>query len=456
MHGDSRDKFLALKGVVARAAKCILQSKGRICIVSHFDADGICAAAIMYHALELLGRDFELNFVRQIDSLTAESISKKDASLWIFLDIGSGQLEAMEPFFRDKKIVVCDHHPPENVSWARLIHANPFLAGIEGTRQVSGSGMAYLVARELTARAKSTVELAVVGACGDMQGMPGKMHGINRLLLESAELSGRISVDIGLRVFGRYTRPIHKALANSTEPYIKGITGDESRAVQVISSLDIPLKKHGKWRTISDLSKSEEKKLATLLIIENAFSGEDAREIVGKNFRLKNGFELRELASALNACGRLGEPLEGMKLALGMPNRAEELVSEYGRKIAKAIYWVNQNMDDFRKTENALYLVVGDNVAASMIGTIVSVVSKNSTVPVIFGLANEGGVVKVSARAEKDSGVDLDAVTREAAKAVGGAGGGHRAAAGARIPPGTEDAFIRACEKIFGMETSFV
>lgn len=453
---SAKERFQALQEIAARAAKEISLSKRRICIASHFDADGICAAAILYRAIRSVGKDFELNFIRQLDMVTADSLSKKDCALWLFSDIGSGQLELLKALYSGKKIIVCDHHPPEAVAWAGLVHVNPFLQGIDGTKHISGAGTAYLIASKLTDKAKSTVELAVVGACGDMQGMPGRMHGINRMFLESAELSGRITVDMGIRVFGRYTRQIHKALANSTEPYLNGITGDEAKAVQLLSSLKIPLKEHGRWRTISDLSDAEETRLATALVIGNALSGRDAHEIVGKNFRMGNGFDLRELASALNACGRLEEPIEGLKLALGAPSRAEELVCEYRKKIAKAILWANENMGGFRKTRFALYIVAGDILPGNIIGTLISIISKSGPAPVVFGLANQDGEIKFSARAEKDAGIDLDSVARSAAKAVGGSGGGHRSAAGGRIPLGKESEFINACEAIFEKDASFV
>lgn len=454
--GSAKERFLALDAIAAKAARAISLERGHICLSSHHDADGICSAAILYRTLNALGKDFELNFIRQLDEPTAENLSKKDAALWMFTDIGSGQLVALKKYFLGKKVIVADHHPPETASWNLLIHTNPFIAGIDGTKHISGAGVAYLVASKLTDKAKCNVELAVAGACADMQGMPGRMHGINKIFLERAEVSGRIFVDMGLRVFGRYTRPIHKALANSTEPYVKGITGDEACAVQLLSTLKIPLKEKGKWRTISGLSNDEEMRLATSLIISNAVSGGDAHDIVGKNFRMNNGFEIRELASALNACGRLDKPLEGLKLALGLENNAEELVSEYRRKLAKAIFWANENMDEFRTTKTATYIVAGDLLEANLVGTLVSVISKNISVPVVFGFANQGGEVKFSARAEKDSGIDLDSVTRDAAKAVGGHGGGHRNAAGGRIPLGHEGEFIIACEKIFEKETSFV
>src|SRR5207249_8668227 len=64
--------------------------------------------------------------------------------------------------------------------------------------------------------------------------------------------------------------------------------------------------------------------------------------------------------------------------------------------------------------------------------------------PIIaFAQAEDG--IKVSARTTRElvaRGLDLAAIMQEASKAVGGYGGGHHAAAGATIPPGTEQRFL--------------
>ncbi len=444
----TRQEFLALKERAFLAAEKVRKEEGNICVVSHYDADGISAAAIMHRCFDTAGKSFEVNFIRQLDADAAKQISEKDASLWIFTDIGSGQLDILKNYFSDKKIIVLDHHPIYGNEWKGLVHVNPFLEGINGTKYISGAGVVYLVARGISSSARSMVEFAVAGACGDMQFVNGKMQGINSILLEEAEVSGRIKVEVGLLFFGRYTRPIHKAIANSTEPYITGITGNAHAVLRLLSSLKIPLKDGSRWRTISDLSSGEEKKLATALVIEEAFSGNDTGNIVGKNFRLENGFELKELASALNACGRLEEPLEGMKLCLGLPNSAEKLIREHKKSIAKALSWVSENMQRFQKTKSALYIVAGENIPGNTIGTIVSILSKRNPRLIVFGFANIKESVKVSARAD-GSAADLNRITRESAKKVGGTGGGHRSAAGAKIPKGCEKKYIDACESIF-------
>ncbi|MCK5233857.1 MAG: DHH family phosphoesterase, partial [Candidatus Aenigmarchaeota archaeon] len=400
------------------------------------------------------GKNFEVNFIRQLDADAAKQLSEKDATLWIFADIGSGQLDILRDYFLDKKIIILDHHPVYGDEWNGLVHVNPFLEDIDGTKHISGAGVVYLVARGISSSARSMVEFAVAGACGDMQFVNGTMHGINSILLEEAEVSGRIKIETGLLFFGRYTRPIHKAIANSTEPYITGITGNRRAVLQLLSSLKIPLKDGERWRTISDLSYDEEKKLATALVIEEAFSGNNASNIIGKNFRLENGFELKELASALNACGRLEEPLEGMKLCLGLPNSAENLIREHKRSVAKALFWASENMQKFQRTKSALYIVAGDNIPGNTIGTIVSILSKRNSQLIVFGFANMKDAVKVSARAD-GSAADLNCITREAAEKVGGTGGGHRSAAGSKIPKGSEEKYTEVCEKMFEEGLSF-
>jgi RecJ-like exonuclease len=65
--------------------------------------------------------------------------------------------------------------------------------------------------------------------------------------------------------------------------------------------------------------------------------------------------------------------------------------------------------------------------------------------------AGENGEVKVSARGSHTlvrQGLDLSTVMREAARSVGGDGGGHDVAAGATIPAGTRAAFIDAADDL--------
>src|SRR2546425_13317690 len=69
--------------------------------------------------------------------------------------------------------------------------------------------------------------------------------------------------------------------------------------------------------------------------------------------------------------------------------------------------------------------------------------------PIIaFAQADDG--IKVSARTTRElvaRGLDLAAVMQAASLAVGGQGGGHHGAAGATIPPGTEEKFLEVANR---------
>jgi RecJ-like exonuclease len=63
----------------------------------------------------------------------------------------------------------------------------------------------------------------------------------------------------------------------------------------------------------------------------------------------------------------------------------------------------------------------------------------------LFGLANSEDGIKVSARSKE---IDIREVLLEASKVCGGSGGGHKHAAGATIPLGTEEKFVEICENL--------
>ncbi|HYS71342.1 MAG TPA: DHHA1 domain-containing protein, partial [Thermoplasmata archaeon] len=71
----------------------------------------------------------------------------------------------------------------------------------------------------------------------------------------------------------------------------------------------------------------------------------------------------------------------------------------------------------------------------------------------IVAFANADDGVKVSCRGTRElvaRGLDLAAVMRDAAKAVGGQGGGHHVAAGATIPAGKEEEFLVIVDRMVG------
>jgi len=172
--------------------------------------------------------------------------------------------------------------------------------------------------------------------------------------------------------------------------------------------------------------------------------------LIGNVYKLCNNYEIREFTTILNACGRIEKPVDGMKLCLGHIDSADAIMGAYRKKIATYLEWIKINKDAFVKTDNAVYVVAGDNISDNMIGTSVSIAMRSILkANVALGFANSKNGVKVSGRILINSnGANLGKAVQAASKELGGEGGGHTNAAGAKIPLGTEAKFIQLIDPL--------
>lgn len=437
-----------------------IKKASHVRLVSHLDADGVSAAAVALSALTRAGKKVHLSIKKQITPEVIEELKQEDNELFLFADLGSGCIELLEELIEKNncKIIVCDHHIPSKDKDLDpdLIHINPILEGMSED-EVSGAGVTYFLAEKLDSRNKDLIFLAIVGAIGDIQDENWKMKGLNKKIVEEAVKTGALKKENGIRLFGRMNRPVHKALEYSTNPYIPGISGDESASIQFLSNLGIELKKDGNWKTLNDLSEEETKKMASAIICERIREKESCpEEIFGEIYSLSiNGDSLdaREMATSLNACGRMEQSSVGILSALGIQplSKINGIVSGYRKMITKYMKWIREN--EITGTDHAYYINAGDQIHENFIGTITSICEKSSLLgsgKVIFGLADtENGKVKVSVRAPKEiveKGLNLKNMLSEITSDHEGYGGGHAAAAGAFIPKGKEKEFINSCE----------
>ncbi|NYT13940.1 MAG: DHH family phosphoesterase, partial [Candidatus Methanofastidiosa archaeon] len=301
----------------------IFQSKdSKIKIISHIDADGISSASILSLALDRLKINHDVHFT-SLDGMSSSQLG----DLTIFLDMGSGQIDYLMSEHGDKDIIIVDHHQGEYPK-APFLEVNPNKFGYSGSEEVSGSGLSYLLSLELDSKNKDLSSIAIVGAVGDMQGSWGGLKGLNRdILLDSIE-TGLVKAQEDLLLYGRSTRPIYKSLQYFSDPPIPGVTGSDSNAMALLNSLGIPCYE-GDWRTVSDMTSDEKKKLATEIIrktimaVPQEYISFIPQMIMGESYSLQNEEErspLRdasEFATCLNACGKNGRPEVGFYVCKG-------------------------------------------------------------------------------------------------------------------------------------------
>lgn len=441
----------------AKIAKSLMKDK-RVRVFSQFDADGISSAAILAKSLFREGVVFELSILKQLTEEAIGSIEVSENDFFIFSDFGSGQLDLMTKILDKTNVLVLDHHEPVRFNHFNLIHVNPLLHGED---EMSASVICYMFAKFLNPRNVDLVDMAIVGAVADEADEGWEFKGTLKKILEEAEMLGKVSVFRGLRLYGRSTRPIYKSLAYTFDPYIPGISGSESQAVQFVSNLGIKVRDGDSWVTLKDLSHEEQQKLATAIIFERMDGDHVPHDIFGDIYTLVGRPEeiqdVRELATLVNACGRTGNHDLACRLLMGdhsVLENCQKVMEDYRRLLGDSMSWVKKRSESVIRTHNATYIIAEDHIPESVIGTITSILSNSeladSSKPV-FGMAYSDNGVKISARLGASAkNINLREVIFKAVEPLGGEAGGHMSAAGGYIPRGKEQEFIKRTETVLG------
>lgn len=453
----------SLLGQAKKAAALVKSYSDTIRVFGQYDADGITATSIFVKMLLREGKSFHVSIYKQLTRANQLKVAEATEGLLVFLDFGSGQLGFLNSL-RDKKIIIIDHHQPQGAPESHIIQVNPIEFKIMGS--ISSSGTSYLVSKAVDNSNKDLAELAVIGAIGDSQaessGDGWGLDGVNKIILKDAVEANKISSIKGLRVWGRTTRPIYKALEYSIDPFIPGVSGSQMGAVAFLQQTGIELKREdGSWRTLSDLSVEEQKKLASGIIIQRVHADQqnpewifgDVYDLVDRPDGLRDA---AEFATMINACGKLGKSYLGLQLCLGNKHAEEKiksLLDDYRKTIGSALSWLEQNKGQIKKeTENGIYLLAGSRVSEHIISNVISILHKNNgIIKPLIGISKSEEGFKVSARAtnkEVSNGINLKEIMEAASKEVGGEGGGHAGAAGASIPEDTIDVFIEKVDSL--------
>jgi single-stranded-DNA-specific exonuclease len=464
------ERFLASAAQAAEAIMKTAKKDGFIHVFSHLDADGVAAAGIMGKALFRLDARFRLRVTQWVDEKIIGEIVADKPHLVVFTDFGSGYLDLLNEKIPNVKVVILDHHQTSgNVENKNFVQVNPHLHGIDGATEVSGSGVAYFAAKAVNAENVDLAPIALVGALGDMQDKNEQrtLHGLNDLIVKDAVAAKLVTVEKDLTFFGRETRPIHRALAATTSPFIPGLSGEEDKCLAFLASLDIKLKDGERWRALRDLTEEEKKKLSSALADHLIARGlhADVESLIGNVYVLNREEpwtplrDAREFAVVLNSTGRLDRPSLGIAICMGdrasALEEANKVLEDYRKNISTYLGWVMEKPERMKEFEH-VYVVYGETfINEKIIGTISSILVSGLANPekplLAFSKIEAENAAKFSARTTAmalSRGVNLGDVMRVASEKYGGKGGGHNVAAGAQVPIDQVDNFVSTVNEL--------
>ena len=445
------------------AMQQLAESGKRVLVVTHLDADGLCSGSIAFSALERKGANVAVRAVPDLDKESIAGLAASGFDFYLFTDLASTLVPELDASMGGRCLVL-DHHEIAEEDAGRPSVVNAWAYGYDGGNEACSSAMAFFFAVALDPNNGDLAPLAVVGALADRQDSgPGRsLVGLNRSAVEAAQSRGLLRVSTDFMFTGRETRPIHEAIALTSTPFLKGLTGSRDAVLALLHQSGLALKDGFTWRTISSLTPDEKMKLTEVLA--TALGGaEGATEAIAGLLGEAYALEFEDPFTALRvgrvfgrlliACGRLGAGGVGVSVCLG--DRSEALkaamktLAEYRSGISRALEGLTSEPSRMER-HGKLVLVRGEGlVDEKLLGPVISILTSSPEFrdKVLVGSAeSRGRDLKISSRVGDDyaGSVDLGALMREAAESVQGVGGGHSMAAGARIPSSMAESFSKA------------
>jgi single-stranded-DNA-specific exonuclease len=439
-----------------------IKNNSFIRLVTHNDADGLSSGAILTAVSVRKGARFKISSEKKIDDKLLARLKDERPDLIIFSDFGSGYLDIISESLK-QDIIILDHHLPIEYQASNIVHINPILQGIDGAREIAASGVCYFFAKAIDPDNRDLACLGLVGALGDQQdkGERKSLTSLNKIIEAEAEEHHLLEKKVGLIFYGYETRPLAKAIAYTTLPYIPSLSGNEGNCVAFLKQIGIEIVDGDKLRALTDLVDEEKTRLFSSLSNHMVNSGCDSNsvhQLIGTiyTFKLeKPSTSLRsgrEYGSLLNACGRMGRSGVGISVALGdrgeVMHEAQETLELYRKTIGEALDWVQMN-EKVEEMENIYVIRAEDKVNDTVIGVVSGILLSQGILkeskPIIATAYSEDEQLKVSARGIEElvkQGLHIGQVMQKAAEKVEGGGGGHDIAAGAYIPINKERAFL--------------
>ena len=446
-----------------KISDCI-KSKKSISITTHIDCDGLTSGSIIAKALIREGAKCTLRTSKEFSKNIVESFKTDSRDFHIVTDLGGGFAKDLNQTLGDDWIVL-DHHQISEEEKDNQNVINAWKYGMDGGSEICAGGMAYLAAMALDEKNSDLSEIAVVSALGDRQdqGDRKSFTGKNFEIANTAKELGLVEIDLDLLLVGRETRPLAEAIAFTSQPFIEGLTWNKETCLSILKSSGIKLKEEGRWRVPAELTE-EEKKLVIKTITDfspDKNTTEVMSELIGYTYTFpkedKRSFlrDGREYSTMLNSCGRINRSGVGMAICMGDRNQVltegEGILTDYRKKIKEYMNILSNERWRISENENCIMVNGEDIVPETMTGTISSLIAgspKNIGKIVILRTRGEGNTIKFSSRKSFGckSKINLSELMRTGAEKFDGIGGGHNAAAGAKITKDKLDEFLKYLE----------
>jgi len=413
-------------------------------VITHYDADGVSSASIIFNALRREGKEIHISFLKDISEENMKKMLRGSQDCILTLDLGSSMVSLLENY---KNVIIIDHHPPERDS-EKILHINPHLCNLSGSTDACGSTLSYIFSVYLNNENWKDYHAFFSGTIGDRQHING-YSGLNKLVVNFLEENGVKKIeDISLE-----GPTVKDMLFFATDPFIPGYTGNEENVLSILKNLGISSDKNPK-----DLNEEEKTVLYSWIALQLIKRGIESDTIqalvIDKHFIENYGMFDFTLSNYVDATARMNKQGLALLFLSGSLGKRDEIIdawTQFKNILIKELYNGLENKIDM---DNIQYFYVGeDSIAGSASGILMNYALDRNK-PVI-AMHDSNGELHISARGTRaliSKGVNLGTALKLCGEGNGGSGGGHDIAAGATIPKENVKNFLNCLDKAIGKQ----
>ncbi|MCD6383697.1 MAG: DHH family phosphoesterase [Thermoplasmata archaeon] len=440
-----------------KAAELLRGYPGTVRVLTHYDGDGLASAGIIGRAFVREGISFHLSASKSATPPIESVLNETSSQFLLLADLGTALVGELEERWREGlKVVILDHHDSggrnKPVVEEGFIEVNPRFWGVDGTKEVSGATLSFLLALALREENMDLGVFGLAGASADKQLQP-EARGINKKVAELLQERGYLRKEFGVRFPGE---TLERALYLSVEPYLAGLSGRSPAVRRFLKNLGIK----PEWG-FEDLPEDRKVVLHSALylyLLKQGVRHEIARlifrEIYWTDIKGRS-VDVEDIGYEINAAGRSGDYPSGIGYVMGdeeSMKRCRGLRREYREEVLRRMLLLEEK--GAKVLQNIQYIEVDDDAYAGALAGLGMQYLFDPEKPTL-AVTDAGEEVRISARGTwylVGRGLDLAVAMRRAAEDVGGRGGGHNIAAGATIPKERLTDFLKRIDEVVGKQ----
>ena len=339
------EEYENLKGVLQNFVNSFKECNGSIRIICRENVDAICGASILSKLFLKENKQFSINILKILDVKGIKELTNYKDENFFFIDIGSRNIKQIQETLNNKGIFLFSRAEvffPEKINVL-----DPFLfcsKQLDPLGEISIAGMCYLFAKTVDPEHKNLAHLGIIGLFSDNI-KKEKLSSLGKTILEDAIFTRVIEVKKGIKLPLAHSCTIYKAIANSLNPFIPGVSGSESKAANFVreSGVNIDAKKK-----LIELNEVESKSLLTQILLKRLGSEDSNKEIIGDVYLINlEGYneelsDIYEVIILLEACIALSKPSLALAFCINpIKNykKAETLLKQYRKNMVDALNW---------------------------------------------------------------------------------------------------------------------